>query len=399
MRDIGHELGPDLLELAERGDVVEHHRHAGLTGAQAKGHGVDLQDPLDRSGQPELASDRRPVSCHLDPRRAPLAKHVVEIGVADHFQERFSLQAARSQVEHGARPLVHEQDVIVAVHRDHALHHAVEDGGDLGLLLREVLDLLAEPGGEHVEGAAEGADLVRGVHGGAHGEVALAELAGDGLHLDHRARHPSRHEEADAERHREGQQPAHQHHPMHVFVGGGHLGERQGQPHYADDAVPIARGGGDIEQRRLERAADAQIAADPTGERCAHFRAVGVTLHTGEATRPRVRLRHHTAVGPDQGHAGAGGARRPLGEGLPDRFRGRPAQEIARLVVKHALERHQAGLQRLHRVGLQRVIEVQRRREPGDGGEAHQGQRELQRDTAAEKEQEPPHAQPSGSSR
>ena len=285
------------------------------------------------------------------------------------------------------------------VHRDHALHHAVEDGGDLGLFLGEVLDLLTEAGGEHVEGAAQRADLVGRAHGGAHGEVALAELAGDGLHLDHRPRHATRHEETDAQRHRQGQQPAHQHHAMHVLVGGGHLGQRQGEAQHADQPIAVAHRGGDVEERRLQRAAGAQVAAEPAGERGAHLGPLGMVLHSGEATRRGLRLGHHPTTGEDHRHPSPGGARRFLGEGLPRRLGGRSGEQIARVVVQHALERGEARLERLHREGLQRTIEVQRRRQAGDGGEDHQGQRELERDAAAEEEEERAHAQASGSSR
>ena len=224
-----------------------------------------------RGRQAQLSPYRRPLGRRLRPRRARLAKRVVEIGVADHLEERLPLQPARAQVEHGAGALVHQEDVVVAVHRDHALHHAVEDGGGLGLLLGEVLDLLAQPGREHVEGASERADLVRRAHGRAHREVALAELAGDGLHLDHRARHPSRHEEADAERHRE------RHHARPPASRGGRSRARRSPRRAARPAAARRRSGRrpggqrHVEEGRLQRRAAAEIASDPSLERRAHL--------------------------------------------------------------------------------------------------------------------------------
>ena len=86
------------------------------------------------------------------PRLVP--EHLVQLGVPDHLEERLALAAHRAEAEDGARPLVHQQDVLVAVDRDDALDHPVEDRGDLGLLLLEVLDLLAQPRGQDVERAA-----------------------------------------------------------------------------------------------------------------------------------------------------------------------------------------------------------------------------------------------------
>src|SRR3989475_13117845 len=91
--------------------------------------------------------------------------------------------------------------------RSDALDHAVEDRGRRRLLLLETLDLLPEARGHRVQRAPERADLVRGAHGGAQGEVALAHPARDRLHLDHRARHSPGDEEADGARHDERHEP------------------------------------------------------------------------------------------------------------------------------------------------------------------------------------------------
>jgi hypothetical protein len=164
VRHVGDELRAHLLELTQRRDVVEHHGHPGLAGPQPQGHRVHLQDALDRSAQAQLAAHHRRLRGRADPRRAPLAEHGVEVRVANHLEKRLALHVPRLQVEHRPRPLVHEQDVIVSIHRDDALDHPVEDGGGLRLLLGEVLDLLPEARGEHVERAAERADLVRRAH-------------------------------------------------------------------------------------------------------------------------------------------------------------------------------------------------------------------------------------------
>ena len=51
VRDVGHELGADLLEPPQLGDVVQDHDHADLVGRQAERHRVHLHPPLDRVRQ------------------------------------------------------------------------------------------------------------------------------------------------------------------------------------------------------------------------------------------------------------------------------------------------------------------------------------------------------------
>ena len=349
VRDIGHELGPDLLELAERGDVVEHHGHAGLAGAQAQRHGVDLQHALHRSGQTELAPDRRPLPRRLrSPPRAPRERRrgdrrcgsppgtASAPGAPD---PRLNMARARSFMSRmwswpstAITPSTMPSRMAVALACSWARSWIFSRS-------RAASTLSERP---------EGADLVRRAHGGAHREVALAELAGDGLHLDHRPRHPSRHEEADAERHRERHQPAHQHHPVDVLVA------RRSPRRAARPAAvrrrsgPRRARGGHVEQRRVQRGAGAQVAPDPTGERRAHLRAVarGSPCRRGPPA-PRPDSATTRPSGRINGHAGARRARRPLGEGLAGGLPGRPAQQIARLVVEHAPDRHQPRLQRL----------------------------------------------------
>src|SRR5918995_1834599 len=99
-------------------------------------------------GQPQLLVK--------DPARGTAgAEDLVQVGVADHLQERLALTAAGADAEHRASPLVHEQDALLAVDGHHPLHHAVENRGGLGALGLEVGDLLAQPQHHHVERPSE----------------------------------------------------------------------------------------------------------------------------------------------------------------------------------------------------------------------------------------------------
>src|SRR3989338_540150 len=173
VRDVRHELRAHLLEPAQLRDVVEHHHDAGLRARQAQRHRVHLEPPVGRPGEPELVA--RDAG---RPRRADGPEEVVQGRVADDLEERSALEARRVEAEHGARPLVHQEDRAAPVHSEHALDHAVEDRGRLGLLLLEVADLLAEPPHHRVERPAQRADLVGRAHRRARGEVARAHAAG-----------------------------------------------------------------------------------------------------------------------------------------------------------------------------------------------------------------------------
>ena len=150
-----------------------------------------------------------------------------------------------------ARSFISE-DVLVAVHRDDALDHPVEDRGDLRALLLEVLDLLAQPRREDIQRPAEGADLVGGARGRADEEIALAHLAGDGLHVDHRARHAAGDEDADAERDQQRHAPAREQHLVERGVGRGDGGQGEREPQHADHLPGVPHRPGDVEQRRVE---------------------------------------------------------------------------------------------------------------------------------------------------
>src|SRR5437016_2828705 len=93
-------------------------------------------------------------------RDPALTKDLVQLRVADHLEERLPLAAAGADAEHRPRALVHEHDALVAIHGNHALHHAVEDGAGLGALLLEVADLLPQTRRHDVQGASERAELV-----------------------------------------------------------------------------------------------------------------------------------------------------------------------------------------------------------------------------------------------
>ena len=287
----------------------------------------------------------------------------------------------------------------MGVHRDDAFHHAVEDGGDLGLLLGEVLDLLAETGGEHVERAPQHADLVGRAHRRAYREVALAQAPRDGLHLDHRPRHSRGDEEADAQGHRQRDHPADEHHLVDALVGGGHFRQGQGEPEDADDPIAFTHRERDIEERHVHRRAGAEVPSHLAAEGRAHLRTVAVVLHGAEPARRRSRLGDDPAVGRDHGDTGARRPRHPVREDLQRGLPRPAAKQAPGFVVERAAHGGEARLEGLHREGSQRVIEVEPGGETGDGGEAHQGQGELERDAAAEEEEERAHAQPSGSSR
>ena len=124
---------------------------------------------------------------------------------------------------------------LVAVHGDDALDHPVEDRGRLGALLLQVLDLLAQPRREHVERAAEGADLVGASATGARTAKlpslirrAMACISTTGRVTRPATKMPM--PNATSERH----QAAREHHPVDRGVGRRDGGQRQRQPEHAD---------------------------------------------------------------------------------------------------------------------------------------------------------------------
>ena len=229
---VRHELGAHVLEPPQLGHVVEHHDQAPLVAPERERQRLDLEHAPGRRGEAHLAPQHetgRP--------RAAVPEQLVQLDVSDHLEKRLALAAHRAEPEDGARPLVHQEDVLVAVHRDDALDHPVEDRGDLRALLLEVLDLLAQPRREDVQRPAERADLVGGARGRADEEIALAHLAGDGLHVDHRARHAAGDEDADAERDQQRHAAAREHHLVERGVGRGDGGQGEREPQHADHAA------------------------------------------------------------------------------------------------------------------------------------------------------------------
>ena len=386
VRDVGDELRAHALEPAERGDVVEHHDRAGLAGAEAQRHRIDLQHAGHRVAQAQLAAQG-----DLLAAGARRAEQLVQLGAADHLRQRLALAARRAHAEHRARALVHEHDALVRVHRDHALDHAVEDGGGLGALLLEVVDLLAQPGHHHVQRAAKGAELVDRAHRRAGVVLALAHSPRDLLHLDDGLGDPPRDEDADARRHRERQQAAGEHHPVQLGVGRRDHGQRQGQAQHADRAWSVAHGQRGIEQRRADRRACPQIPADAAGERPADLATVAVVLEARQLRHLDLGIAQHEAVERDQGHARAGGGGRAHGERPRGGRRRGPDQERARVVVQEPGGRGQSGLERVHGEGLEGVIQIDTGRDHAQRDEADERERELDGDAAADELEGPGH--------
>src|SRR5206468_4247453 len=143
------------------------------------GSGTALISSMRATGWPSRSSRRNGASCPPGARRA---EQLVQLRAADHLRQRLALAAARPHPEHRPRALVHEHDALVPVHRDHALHHAVQDRRGLGARLLRVVDLLAQPRHHDVERAAQRAQLVHRTDGGPRAGLALAHTPGDLLH-------------------------------------------------------------------------------------------------------------------------------------------------------------------------------------------------------------------------
>src|SRR5712692_9822046 len=181
-------------------------------------------------------------------RRPALAKHLVQLRVADDLEEGFSLAARRVEAEHGPRPLVHQEDDVAAVDGNDAFDHAVEDRGGLRLLVPEIVDLLPEPRRQAVERPPERPDLVGGADRSADREVALTHLAGDRLHLHDRLGHTPRHEEPDPERDGERDDAPGEHDAVDLRVRRGHSRQRQGHPDDTDRAAAVDDGQRHVEE-------------------------------------------------------------------------------------------------------------------------------------------------------
>jgi hypothetical protein len=368
---------------------VQHHHHAGLLTAEAERDPVHLHRALGGAGQPELPA-RHPTH----PGRPALAQERVEIGVADHLQERLALAPGGPETEQGAGPLVHENDMVAPVDGDHAFHHAVQDGAHLGLLLLESLQPLPEAQGHGIEGAPQRADLVGRAHRRPDGEVALAHFARHGLHLHHRLGHPARHEESDAAGHAQGHQRPDQHHLVQRPVRGRHHRERQGQPQHAEGAGPVLHRQGQVEQGHVDGGAAPEIAAHLTGQGGPHLGPAGVVFDPRQRVGDHLGVTQHPAVRGDESHPGTAGAGHARDERLDLGRAGASAKQGPGLVLEQAAGHGQLRLERLHRQPLQGLVEVQARGQNRHGHEPDQGEGELDRDPTAEQVEEASHVSP-----
>ena len=134
----------------------------------------------------------------------------------------------------------------------------------------------------------------------------------------------------------------------------------------------------------------ADVAPHLPAERRSHLRPPRVILDARQLLGRPLGLRDHAAVGRDQRHPRSGRAGGPAGEGVGGRVRS-GGERGARVVVKDPSERHQARLQRLHRERLERPVQVEPGGEQGHPDEAHQRQRELDRDATTEEADDPAH--------
>ena len=379
MRDVRHELRAHLLEPAKLGDVVQHHDHTRIVGGQPQGHGIGLHGALDGAGHAELAADDGPLAA-----QPALADQLVQPDVTDDLQQGRAFGPRRVQPEDRARPLVHEDDVPSSIDGQHALDHAVEDRPDLGPLVLEILEPVAEPPGQHVEGPGQHADLVGRAHRRPGGEVALTHLARDGLHLNHGVRHPSGHEHADGEGDEQGQESADEHDPVDRSIGRRHRRQRQRQTQHRSDAIAIAYGKRDVEQRLVDGHAPAQVAADAPGQRRPHLRTLGVILDTRQRGDRHLGIAEHATVEGDQRDARARGLARAHRERAHGVRTGVPRDQPARVAHQEPGRRCQARFQRLDREGLQRLVEIEPGRDQRHADEADQREGELERNAATD---------------
>ena len=323
----------------------------------------------------------------------------MQVHVADHLEERPALHAGLAQAEDAAGPLVQQEDVVVAVGGDDPLDHGVEDGGGLGLLALEIVDLLAEAPRHDVEGAAERADLVGGTHGGAHPEIALAHLASHVLHLDHGARHPSCHEEPDAERHDEGDRAPRQHDAAERFVGGGGRLERRGEPQGPHHPAGLRHGHRHVDEGCPQRARAPHIPTGASVERGADLGSRRVIFHLGHVCRAPLGVGEHPPVGGDEGDPRVRAPGRPLGERLEAPRLTTGPEARARLVLEHPSPGSEPRLDGLDGHALKAPGKIEAHEHHGHRNEAHQGQGELEGDAPAKSVNNPGEHQLSGSRR
>ena len=315
----------------------------------------------------------------------------MQLRAADHLRQRLALAAPRPHPEHRPRALVHEHDALVPVHRDHALHHAVQDRRGLGALLLRVVDLLAQPRHHDVERAAQRAQLVHRTDGGPRAGLALAHTPGDLLHLDDGTRDPAGDEDADAGRHRQRQQAAREHHAVQLCVRGRHDGQRQRQAQHADRARAVAHRHRGVEERRADGRARAEVAAHAAGERGADLGPVAVILQARKLRGGHLGVTEHESVERDEGHARARRLCRAHRE-RPDRRRRRgPDEEGTGVVVQEPGGGDQPGLERVHGEGLQRVVQIDAGRHHAQRDEADEREGQLDGDAAAHERQRPGH--------
>ena len=373
VRDVGDELGADSLEMPERRDVVEHEddADAGLVPCQHERHGVDLHGARHRREQPHLAMRHGPRAAHAAP-----ADERVEIAVANDFHEGLAL-AARRHTEDRARSLVHREDAVVAVDRDHPLDHRVQDGRRLGALLLEVRDLVDEARRHRVERASQGADLVGGAHGHALIELALRHPSRDRFHLDDRPGHAPGDEHADARGDHEGDEPADQQDAVDRDERRAHFGERQRETHHALDRPTALHRHRDVEEGDVNGRAAARGAADLAREGGADLGPLAVVFDAREVHGRDERIRDHHTVGADERDARPGRrrrARRPEIELGPLRVTGKQRFSV---VMEEARAGREALRQRIDGGALERVAQIEAGGEHADRDEAHQRQREL----------------------
>ena len=248
----------------------------------------------------ELAGfDLREVEDLVDDRQQVLATQPDRLG---HFA-LLAIETGRGhQIRHADDGVHRRADLVTHVRQELGLGLSGRLGRHLGVLVLEILDRVPEPDGHHVEGTAEGADLVHRADGGANGEIALTHPPRDPLHLDHGPGDPSRHEDADASRHPQSHEAAEEHHAMEHGVGGGHHGERQGQPQHADRAIAVPDGQAHVEERLVHGGARAQAASHATGQAGPYLGSARVVLHGGEALGRHLGVGEHASVWRDERH-------------------------------------------------------------------------------------------------
>ena len=276
------------------------------------------------------------------------------------------------------------------VHRDDALHHAVENGRGLGALLLEVVDLLAQPRHHRVESAAQSADLIHGAHRRARRILALAHAPRDRFHLDDGPRDAAGDEEADTRRHGEREQTAREEHAVDPGIRGRDDRQRQRQAEHADGARAVSHRQRHIKEGGTDGDATPQVAPDVAVERCADFGAVSMILEPRQLRLRHLGIGEDDPVGRDERDARAGRPGRAHDE-VPQRARHRADEQPARFVVQQARGGDQAGLQRVHGERLEGAGEIDTRRARRDGDEADERERQLDGDTPANELERPGH--------